>query len=146
WELVDPEKPVGTGPYRFARRKLGEFVEYEANDGYWDSARRAGFKTLRIVRIVDASTRLSALRTGEVAVAPLNPEQLDAARRAGLKVMGPKVAAIPLLLFLGSNDPAFLTHKLEFRKALVLGYDKKAIAAKIYPPAVGTLATGTPIF
>ena len=67
WELANPEAPVGTGPYRFARRKLGEFVEYEAFDDYWDRSRRAAFKTLRIVRIVDASTRLSALRTGEVA-------------------------------------------------------------------------------
>jgi peptide/nickel transport system substrate-binding protein len=146
WELIDAEKPVGTGPYRFARRKLGEFVEYEAFDGYWDPARKAGFKTLRIVRIVDPSTRLSALRTGEVAVAPLNPEQVDAARRAGLKIMGPKVAAIPLLLFFGSHDPAFLTHKLEFRKALLLGYDKKAIVGKIYPPAVASIATGSPLF
>src|SRR5262249_47792374 len=23
WELIDPEKPIGTGPYRFARRKIG---------------------------------------------------------------------------------------------------------------------------
>jgi peptide/nickel transport system substrate-binding protein len=146
WELGNAEAPVGTGPYRFARRKLGEFVEYEAFDDYWDRGRRAAFRTLRIVRIVDASTRLSALRTGEVAVAPLNPEQLDAARGAGLKLMGPKVAAIPLLMFFGSYDPAFLTHKLEFRKALMLGYDKKAIVAKIYPPAVGTLATGAAPF
>lgn len=146
WEMIDAEKPVGTGPYRFARRKLGEFVEYEAFDSYWDPSRKAGFKTLRIVRIVDPSTRLSALRTGEVAVAPLNPEQLEGARRANLKIMGPKVAAIPLLMFLGSYDPAFLTHKLEFRKALVLGYDKKAIVGKLYPPAVGSIATGTPIF
>jgi peptide/nickel transport system substrate-binding protein len=146
WELVDPERPVGTGPYRFARRKLGEFVEYEAFDSYWDATRKAGFRTLRIVRIVDASTRLSALRTGEVAVAPLNPEQLDGARRANLRIMGPKVAAIPLLMFFGSSDPAFLTNKVEFRKALILGYDKKAIAGKLYPPAVASIATGTPLF
>jgi peptide/nickel transport system substrate-binding protein len=29
WELADPERPIGTGPYRFARRKIGDFVEYE---------------------------------------------------------------------------------------------------------------------
>jgi ABC-type transport system substrate-binding protein len=49
-------------------------------------------------------------------------------------------------MFFGSYDPAFLTHKLDFRKALLLGYDKKAIVSKIYPPAVASLATGTPPF
>ena len=146
WELIDPEKPIGTGPYRFARRKIGEFVEYEAFNGYWNASRKASFQTLRIVRIVDASTRLAALRTGEIDVAPLNPEQVDGATKAGLRIMGPKLGAVPLLLFFGSYDPAFLTHKLEFRKALLLGYDKNAIVAKIYPPAVGTIATGAAPF
>ena len=146
WELSDPEKPIGSGPYRFARRKLGEFVEYDAFADYWDAGRRAAYKTLRIVRIVDASTRLSALRTGEVGVAPLNPEQIEAAQRAGLKIMGPKIAAVPLLMFFGSWDPAFLTNKADFRKALLTGYDKKAIVGKIYPPAVASIATGTPPF
>ena len=146
WELADPERPIGTGPYRFARRKVGEFVEYDAFADYWNGGRKAAFKTLRIVRIVDATTRLSALRTGEVDVAPLNPEQLDGAKKAGLRIMGPKVAAVPLLLFLGSYDPAFLSHTVEFRKALLLGYDKKAIVNKIYPPAVATIATGSAPF
>ena len=39
-------------------------------------------------------------------------------------------------MFFGSYDPAFLTNKVDLRKALLLGYDKKAIVGKIYPPAV----------
>jgi peptide/nickel transport system substrate-binding protein len=146
WELADPERPLGTGPYRFARRKIGEFVEYEAFADYWNASHRAALKTLRIVRIVDATTRLSALRTGEVDVAPLNPEQLDGAKKAGLRILGPRVAAVPLLLFFGSYDPAFLSHTLEFRKALLIGYDKKAIVDKIYSPAVASIATGSAPF
>ena len=89
WELIDPEKPVGTGPYRFARRKLGEFVEYEAFADYWDASRRAAFKTLRIVRIVDASTRLSALPDRRGRRRPLNPEQIEAAQQRGPQDHGP---------------------------------------------------------
>ena len=41
-------------------------------------------------------------------------------KSAGLKLMGPKVVALPVLAFHASFDPQFLTNKLEFRKALVL--------------------------
>jgi hypothetical protein len=55
--------------------------------------------------------------------------------------MGPKVAAIPLLMFLGSSDPAFLTNKLEF-EGLGSWLRQKAIVGKLYPVAARGIATG----
>jgi len=77
--------PVGTGPYRFAEHKLGDFVRLEANEAYWNGVPRA--KTLIIRGVPEEATRVALLQTGALNLAPIGSDSLAKVRAAGLKVI-----------------------------------------------------------
>jgi peptide/nickel transport system substrate-binding protein len=58
--------PVGTGPWKFVSRKIGEELNLEAFDEYWDKIRRPGVKELNIKIIPEDLTRVAAFKTGAV--------------------------------------------------------------------------------
>ena len=80
WAMVPPEyirevgldafaqDPVGTGPFMFVSRAAGDRIVMEANPDYWDEGLP---KVDRLVyRVIpDASTRLAAIRTGDIDIA-----------------------------------------------------------------------------
>ena len=77
--------PVGTGPFKFAEHKLGEFVRLEANEQYWNGMPRA--KTLIIRGIPEEATRVALLQTGAINLAPIGSDSLQKVKAAGLKVI-----------------------------------------------------------
>jgi len=139
-------KPVGSGPFKFVERKLGEYVEYEANESYFNPKGVPGFKRLRLELVPDAASRRAKLRTGEIDLILVDPKDVTQLSQQGFKVVGPKYTSYPMVNFLNSWDPAFLTNKLEFRKALVLAVDMKAIVRAFYPPGTAEQAVGSPAF
>lgn len=59
------QAPVGTGPFRFVERVVGERIVYEANPDYWqEGVPGVARVTFRI--IPDSSTRVAAIQAGEV--------------------------------------------------------------------------------
>ncbi|MBI4642004.1 MAG: hypothetical protein HY731_15040, partial [Candidatus Tectomicrobia bacterium] len=63
--------PVGTGPFRFVERKIGETFELEAFPDYWNRDIDIGpvpstFKKVVQKAIPEDETRIAALQTGEV--------------------------------------------------------------------------------
>ncbi|MGE8940834.1 ABC transporter substrate-binding protein [Leptospira interrogans] len=60
--------PVGTGPFKFAEWRRGEFIRLDKNPSYWRQGRP--FLDRIVVRfIADASTRTAALEKGEAHIA-----------------------------------------------------------------------------
>lgn len=58
--------PVGTGPYQFAGRKLGQYLDLEAFDNYHDGPLgKAQIRRVRYVFVPDNAARLAMLRAGE---------------------------------------------------------------------------------
>lgn len=55
--------PVGTGPYKFASMKMGDFIKFEANDAYWGGRPPAKTITLRLVP--ELAGRISGLVSGQ---------------------------------------------------------------------------------
>jgi peptide/nickel transport system substrate-binding protein len=137
------EPPVGTGPWKFAERKVGDSITFDANPAYWDPARAPEFARMRVILRPEAASRMAALRAGEVDMATIDPAQVKQARDTGLRVMGPKAVSLPVLAFHASFDPQFLTNKLEFRKALALAIDMDAIFKRIYAGAEDVVARAT---
>lgn len=78
------QKPVGTGPWKFASRKVKEELKLEAFDDYWNAEQRPKVKNLTVKIIPDDVTRVAALRTGAV-------DWIDAVPPAMLK----DVSALP---------------------------------------------------
>jgi peptide/nickel transport system substrate-binding protein len=68
YEKVGREKfrknPVGSGPFKFVRRKLGEYVELERFDKH--PKYKVEYKTLRFVVVPDELSRMAMLETGEL--------------------------------------------------------------------------------
>ena len=59
--------PIGAGPYKFVSFTPGVELVLEAFDGYW--RKTPSVKTLVFKVIPDESTRLAALKRGEVDIA-----------------------------------------------------------------------------
>ena len=138
--------PMGSGPWKFVSRKIGEFIEFEANTDYWNPERVPHFARLRIVLAPDSSVRNTMLREGTADLAPLNPEDVDKMRKLGFQIRGPRMTGYPGIFFYKQYDPTHLTNKLEFRKAISLCIDMEAVVNAFYPPEVGTFSTGAPLF
>ncbi len=72
-----PEKPVGTGPYRFVSWDKGQRLVLERNPDYW--GQKPQYDRLILIPVTDADARLSALRAGTADInADVSGDQLDA--------------------------------------------------------------------
>lgn len=140
------ENPIGSGPWRFASRALGDYVEYEANLNYWNVERIPSFDALRIANVPSEDAINALLQTDMVDVAPIGADAVAEAKRMGYGVDGPKHVVSTALRFFMSYAPDFLTSNIEFRKALAVSVDMPQIVKSIYPPEAASVATGSALF
>lgn len=122
---VYAENPVGTGPYVFEEWDRGaNVIRLRVNTDYWGDAPTVERVEIRIVP--DESTRVSALRTGEIDMAPVAPDQ---------------VAQVPAVIRGGAAAESGATRinlaqppydDVRFRRALNYAIDKDAINDAIF--------------
>ncbi len=62
----DPDRVIGSGPFRFVEWAAGDHVTLARNDAYWDATRTPIIDEFIYRVIPTASTATDALRTGEV--------------------------------------------------------------------------------
>ena len=73
-------KPIGTGPYAIRDFKPDSYLTLEAHDAYW--AGRPPVKTLRLVEVPEASSRINGLLAGEYQFAcDIPPDQIATVER-----------------------------------------------------------------
>jgi peptide/nickel transport system substrate-binding protein len=137
---------MGSGPWKFDSRRLGQSIDYVANEQYWNKERIPGFARLQLVVAPDAKTRVAMLKTGEADVIDVGPDDVSPLRSQGYNIQTVALTNQLTLMFFKCYDPTFLTNKLEFRKALILSVDMDAIVKAYYPPELGVRATGSPLF
>ena len=65
--------PVGTGPYRLAEWKTGEYILLEKAPGYWRGAAYPKIERILFRFIGNTTTRINQLRSGELHVVALVP-------------------------------------------------------------------------
>lgn len=58
------QEPIGTGPYRLEEWRRGSYIRLVANEDYWGG--RPEIKYAEIHPIIEASTRLAAIMSGQV--------------------------------------------------------------------------------
>jgi peptide/nickel transport system substrate-binding protein len=66
-------KPLGTGPYRVAEWKTGEYILLEAAPGYWRGAEFPKIRRLLFKFLTNTTTRINQLKSGEVQMVALVP-------------------------------------------------------------------------
>src|SRR5262249_51852218 len=119
--------PIGAGPYRFVSFTPGVEVVMEAFDGYWR-------KTPNVKRIVfrvipDESTRLAALKGGEIDIAySVRGELADELRKTPGLTLKPAVGSSPYWLYFPDQwDPKSPWHDIRVRQAASLAIDRETM-------------------
>ena len=127
------DNPMGSGPMKFVDRRIGEFIEFEANLDYWNKWRIPGFSILRKIGVPEATSRLALVETGEADLALLGPQNIQDIKDAGLRIMGPKDQWVTYISYCQGWDPTFASHNIEVRKAITLALDRAALSEIAYP-------------
>ena len=65
--------PLGTGPYRVAEWKTGEYIALEAAPGYWRGSEYPKIRKLLFRFLTNTTTRINQLASGEVHLVALVP-------------------------------------------------------------------------
>ncbi|MBI4312456.1 MAG: ABC transporter substrate-binding protein [Chloroflexi bacterium] len=141
--------PIGAGPLRVTGMAIGESVDLQAWEGYYDSARTPSYLDLKMREIIEPSTRLAALQVREVDIAAFTPVQIPAVKKdSSLRLVSVRGATNSYFKFSGYGIPGFPTNDFRVARAMSMAIDRQALAEKIYngaaiPAAVGYLNPGS---
>lgn len=118
--------PAATGPFILRQWERGQFALLERNDRYWGERPRVRRIEVRV--LPDPSTRVSALRAGEVdalvelgAILPAQAEQL---RTDPNIIVGSDPISITQYLFFNCSQPPFSDGRLRQAVAFALNRDE----------------------
>lgn len=116
--------PVGTGPYKITEFVPGERVVYERFDDFWGE--KAPVEKVTILHVPEASSRLTALRTGEAQIATnVAPDQLALLENdPNLKVEGAATALFHMMI-MNQNHPDLKDPRI--RQAMMLSIDRNLL-------------------
>jgi len=119
--------PIGSGPYKFVSFTPGVELVMEAFEGYW--RKMPGVKRLVFKVISDESTRLAALKRGEVDVVYSIRGELaeELQRTPGLTLKPAVIQAPQWVAMLDQWDPKSPWHNKQVRLAANLAIDRKAL-------------------
>ena len=124
--------PMGSGPFKFVERQIGESIEFEANLDYWNTDRIPTVERIRIIAVPEDFNRLSLLDTGELDLALMSPVLIDDILGSGFRVMGPKKVHTVMAALGQSWRPDYDTRLLDMRQAMALAIDQAALVTAIY--------------
>ena len=119
--------PIGAGPYKFVSFTPGQELVFEAFDQYWRKTPSVKRLVLRV--IPDESTRLAALKRGEIDIAYSIRGELaeEILRTKGLTLKPAVISATFWLYFPDQWDPKSPWHDQRVRQAASLAIDHKTI-------------------
>lgn len=123
--------PIGTGPYKFVKRIIGDRHTYEANEDYWGKV--SEFKTLNIRIIPEAATIVAMMKTGQGDVAAIPFALVDDVKKgAGIKVIANSTINTTWLMFMGQYEKGNPMADIRVRKALNYAIDKKTFVKELF--------------
>jgi peptide/nickel transport system substrate-binding protein len=119
--------PVGAGPYKFVAFTPGLELTMEAFDQYW--RKKPSVKRLVFKVIPDESTRLAALKRGEVDIAySIRGELAEEVERTKGLTLKPTIIQAPFWLYFADQwDPKSPWHDPRVRLAASLAIDRNGI-------------------
>src|SRR5207253_7042675 len=116
-------KPIGAGPYTVSEYRAGARVAYSPVGGYHDASNQK-LGGLEVTVLPDDSTRLNALRSGQLDMTFLRPYQVDEAKAAKLNVIGNRGS---IWYYMGMNMTRGKFADVRVRQALNHAADKRRI-------------------
>ena len=130
YKKVGPEgfeaAPVGTGPFEFVSRD-GSTVTLKRNESYWGGPAAASGLVFRT--IPEVSSRIAALRAGEINIADKIPSDLTGELTRNTKAV---VAPGTRIYFLAMNVAAPPFDKVEVRRAAAAAIRRDLLVSALY--------------
>lgn len=130
---VGPEQfnlaPIGTGPYKLAEMRQGEFIRLEANDEYWGGLPPA--REVTFVEIPEMATRISGLMTGELdMITDVSPDQKDTLAQAeGVQLMPAVIDNSRVIVFNTFEAPM---DDPNMRRAMAYAADRQMVVEALW--------------
>lgn len=125
------QHPIGSGPYKFKSFKVGQELVLERFDDYFGE--KAKVKNLVLKIIVEPSTRINALKAGEVDLVTDVPLNEVASLEADPQLNAVRAPlASPMYVRLYTRDENSPLSKRDVRLALNYAIDRKAIIEGVY--------------
>ncbi len=131
-------KPIGSGPYRIAERKIGESITLEAAENHIGN--KPDFKTVKLLIVSDSVTRSSMLQTGEVdLIYNVQPHEVEKLKTNDqIKI---KKVRVPSMFYLSIKPCIYqMLNDIKVRQAINCGINRQEIIDKIY------LGEGFPLY
>jgi peptide/nickel transport system substrate-binding protein len=139
------EKPVGTGAFKLAEMKAGEWTKYEAFPDYWGAKAKTQFVTQRLV--AEPFTRYAMLEKGEADIAAgVSGALLERVRgNKDLRVILSPYAGTVSLLFNKTDFPQAEDKRVRLAVAHAINRDAiaKNITGGVCEPSSSMLTPGT---
>jgi len=140
--------PSGTGPFRITKVVSGQSVEMSRNEGYWDTTRIPKLAKLVLTPMPEATTRLAALRSGQVdwiEVPP--PDAIPSLKAAGFQISLWPYPHVWPYIFNVTDKSAFRDRRV--RQALNYAIDRNELVKFLNgtaKPAYGVYPPDNPYF
>lgn len=120
----------GTGAFKITSFQAGVSIKYERHAQYWDS-KLPYIDAIDLRIIPDDSTRIAALRTGEIDMTFFRPDKMPLIKTLKNVTVAPPVQNSVEPLALNCKVPPL--DKLEVRQALMLSFDKQMLMNIVVP-------------
>ncbi len=126
------QHPIGAGPYKFVSFDPGVVLDLEAFDGYW--RKKPAVKRIVMKVIPDESTRLAALKRGEVDIAySIRGELAEEVQRTPGLTLKPVIVQAPFWLYFPEQyDAKSPWHDLRVRQAANLALDHEGMNKALF--------------
>ena len=125
-----PKSPSGTGPFKITKVVLGQYAEMSRNEAYWDKARIPKLDKMVVYPMPEATTRVAALRSGQVdwiEVPP--PDAIPSLKAAGIQIsLWPYPHTYPYVLNCLDNSPF---KDVRVRQAINYAVDREGMCKMI---------------
>lgn len=119
-------QPIGSGPYKFVNRVLGDSIEFEANDDYFNAAHRPHIKRMTWKVVPEGSSRTIALEAGEADII-IEVESNDVARLEENADVAVYRVGGTRLNFFAMNNEVYPFNNIDFRRAVNAAIDRQAV-------------------
>ncbi len=124
---------VGTGPFRFAEWRAGEYIRVVRNDDYWRGPEVPAIDEIIWSFVPDNNTRFTAMKAGQYHWARIQPTQVEEARQLdGYEVfLVSSNSFMHLDLSLNTENARALFSDAAVREAMFMAVDRQAIADQL---------------
>ena len=142
------KNPSGTGPFKITKVVLGQYAEMSRNENYWDKARIPKLDKMIVYPMSEATTRVAALRSGQVDWIEVPPaDTIPSLKAAGLVISTwPYPHTYPYALNCTEGSP-FKDERV--RQAINYAIDRDGLCAMLNgtaKPAAGLYPPDDPLF